>query len=424
MKKILYDKINECIYKEKLDNGVEVYLYPTDKTKNFYITISVKYGGGTKEYSINGGKTYKNIIPGTAHFLEHKVMNFTGRKKLERRINELGIYANAYTSFEVTNYNFFGSNNIIESLKLLLDLFYNTKINDQNVEKEKGIITEEYKMYIDNPNFRINRQVMKNVLKNSYLNDILVGTEEEINKITAKELNNIYDLFYRTGNTFIIVTGNFNKEEVINTIKNYMKNIKKSPDKKIIYNKIKEPKKVLVPYMEIDENISTPKVIYTLKISKKDIPIKDKILKRFYLNYIFSSLFSNTSDIYDKYKESGLIINMDYSIVGSENNYLMNVSMITNNPDLLITELEKDLKNPKIDAKTFERKKKMFLNNLILNFENIEDIEYLITGNIIKANKIIKNSYQILENMSYIEMKKVLDSIDFNNYSILKVNSK
>ena len=122
MKKIVFNNLDEVIYKETFSNGVSAYLYPTDKTKNFYITISVKYGGKVKEYRVNGQK--KEIIPGTAHFLEHKVMNFTNRKKESDIINRLGLYANAYTSFDITNYNIFGSKDIISSLKLLLDLFY------------------------------------------------------------------------------------------------------------------------------------------------------------------------------------------------------------------------------------------------------------------------------------------------------------
>ena len=103
MKKIIFNNLDEVIYNETFSNGINAYLYPTDKTKNFYITVSVKYGGNVKEYKVNGIK--KDIIPGTAHFLEHKVMNFTNRKKASDLVNKLGLYTNAYTSFDLTNYN-------------------------------------------------------------------------------------------------------------------------------------------------------------------------------------------------------------------------------------------------------------------------------------------------------------------------------
>ena len=421
MKKIIFNNLDEVIYNETFSNGINAYLYPTDKTKNFYITVSVKYGGNVKEYKVNGIK--KDIIPGTAHFLEHKVMNFTNRKKASDLVNKLGLYTNAYTSFDLTNYNVFGSKDPISSLKLLLDLFYNLNVNEQNVNSEKGIISEEYKMYNDNPNFRINKQVVNNVFKNSYLKDVLVGNLEQINSITVNDLKRVYNDFYTTNNTFITVTGNFDLNEVISFLKNYMKNIKANK-KNIKIIKKSEQEEVVNKYVEIEESITIPRVIYSLKIKKSNIKISNKILKRYYLNFIFSSLFSNTSDIYEKYKDNSLMYSMSYDITDAGKYYLMNLKIVTDKPDQVIKNLKKDLKNPFVDEKTFTRKKKMFLNNLILGFENIEDVEDMITNHIIRVNHLINNSYNLLKNMKYQEMKNVLKSIDFNNYSILKANVK
>ena len=421
MKKIIFNNLDEVIYNETFSNGINAYLYPTDKTKNFYITVSVKYGGNVKEYKVNGIK--KDIIPGTAHFLEHKVMNFTNRKKASDLVNKLGLYTNAYTSFDLTNYNVFGSKDPISSLKLLLDLFYNLNVNEQNVNSEKGIISEEYKMYNDNPNFRINKQVVNNVFKNSYLKDVLVGNLEQINSITVNDLKRVYNDFYTTNNTFITVTGNFDLNEVISFLKNYMKNIKANKKNIKIIEK-SEQEEVVNKYVEIEESITIPRVIYSLKIKKSNIKISNKILKRYYLNFIFSSLFSNTSDIYEKYKDNSLMYSMSYDITDAGKYYLMNLKIVTDKPDQVIKNLKKDLKNPFVDEKTFTRKKKMFLNNLILGFENIEDVEDMITNHIIRVNHLINNSYNLLKNMKYQEMKNVLKSIDFNNYSILKVNVK
>ncbi len=421
MKKIVFNNLDEVIYKETFSNGVNAYLYPTDKTKNFYITISVKYGGKVKEYRVNGQK--KEIIPGTAHFLEHKVMNFTNRKKESDIINRLGLYANAYTSFDITNYNIFGSKDIISSLKLLLDLFYNLNINEQNVNSEKGIISEEYKMYNDNPNFRINKEVVNNVFKNSYLKDVLVGNIKQINKISVNDLKRVYNDFYTTDNTFIIVTGNFDLNKVIDFLKDYMKNIKSNSKNIKIVNK-NEQEEVVNNYVEIEESITIPRVIYSLKIRKSNIHITNKILKRYYLNFIFSSLFSNTSSIYEKYKDKSLAYSMSYDITDAGKYYLMNLKIITDKPNDLIKCLKKDLKDPYIDERTFLRKKKMFINNLILGFENIEDVEDMITNHIIRVNHIINNSSNLLKSMKYKEMQRVLKEINFNNYSILKVNIK
>ena len=173
MKKKTFERVNESLFTEKLDNGIEVYLYKTDKTKNFYISISVKYGASVTKYKINDKVT--EIIPGSAHFLEHKVMALSENKEISRRINELGSLANAWTSYNGTNYNIFGSINIKENLKLLLDIFYNTDINPKNVEEEKGIIGEEIDMYKDKINSYMMSELFKNLFTNSYVRNTVVG---------------------------------------------------------------------------------------------------------------------------------------------------------------------------------------------------------------------------------------------------------
>ena len=67
-----FRKVDEELFIETLDNGITVYMYPTKKTKNFYLSISVKYGACVEKYKV-GNKVF-DIIPGSAHFLEHKVM--------------------------------------------------------------------------------------------------------------------------------------------------------------------------------------------------------------------------------------------------------------------------------------------------------------------------------------------------------------
>ena len=74
MKKIDFN-YGEIVYKEVLDNGLTVYLYPTNKSKNFYITVSTHFGAEVMSYKKNN-KVY-DVTKGSAHFLEHRVMDFT-----------------------------------------------------------------------------------------------------------------------------------------------------------------------------------------------------------------------------------------------------------------------------------------------------------------------------------------------------------
>ena len=73
MKKIVMNKIDETIYYEKLENGMDVYLYSKDNWNNNYVTFTTKFGSIYNEFvPIDNDKMIK-VPYGVAHFLEHKV---------------------------------------------------------------------------------------------------------------------------------------------------------------------------------------------------------------------------------------------------------------------------------------------------------------------------------------------------------------
>ena len=413
----VFEKVNEKLLIEKLKNGVEVYLYKTDKTKNFYLSISVKYGANVTKYKVNN--EIIDVIPGSAHFLEHKVMALSENKEISKRINDLGSLANAWTSYYGTNYNIFGSKDIKENLRILLDLFYNTDINEKNVEEEKGIIGEEIDMYKDKIDYLISYHLYDNLFTNSYSKKAVVGEREDIEKITAKLLNRIYNDYYSSNNTFIIVTGNFDEEEIMDLIKNYMNKLKLKPRTLPERIKEKESINVRVNYEEIKKDLENDRVKYAIKMDKRIFNIEESIL-RDYLGIILSNNFSQSSKLYEKYKLKGIALSLSSGINIVDDYLIITISAVSKNPDLFIKNIKKDIKKLKLTEKEFERKKKIYLKNYIEDFENIEDIEYLICVSLMKYNRIDFDDYSKTINMSYKEAKRILSLINFDNISIIK----
>ena len=333
MKKKTFEKVYEDIYYERLSNGIEVFLYPTNKTKNFYMSISVKYGANVLKFKTNN-KVY-NITPGSAHFLEHKVMALSENPKISKRINELGSLANAWTNYFGTNYNIFGSINLIENLKLLLDIFYNTNINEKCVEEEKGIIGEEIDMYKDQINSLMYNHLFDNLFHNSYVNNTVVGERSDIEKITAKDLNRIYDNYYVSNNTFIIVTGNFDQKEVMNVIHEYMDKLNLTPKKVPKKIKSKEKDTVKVEYEEIKKDMEDVRVKYAIKMPKKICGVKSDTFLRYYLSIILSSNFSATSPLFERYKNEKIIIGMNSSAHIIDDYVIIVISAVCNDGNRL-----------------------------------------------------------------------------------------
>ena len=413
-----FERVNEVIYYERLSNGLEVFLYPTNKTKNFYISISVKYGAKITKYKLND-KTY-DIIPGSAHFLEHKVMALSENEEISKRINSLGSLANAWTNYNGTNYNIFGSINLKENLKLLLDIFYHTNIDEKCVEEEKGIIGEEIDMYKDQINSYMYDKIFDNLFNNSYVKNTIVGERFDIEKIAAKGLNRIYNDYYSPNNTFIVVAGNFDQNEIIDIIKNYMidNNVKSKKLPKRI--KEKDSDNVSIEYEEIKKDMQDVRVKYALKINRKNFNIKDDTLLRYYLNIILSNNFSASSSLYEKYKNENIIINMSSGINIIDDYVIIIINAMCNDGNKFINNIKKDIKKLSLTKEGFERKKKLFLKAYILDFDNIEDVEYNICESILLDGKINYNEYSDIEKMDYNVAKDLVNSIDYNNTCILR----
>lgn len=422
MEKKIFNRLDEEVFVEKLDNGLEVYLYPTKKTKNFYITISVKYGANVIKYK--KGNKIVDVIPGSAHFLEHKVMALSENEEISKRINDLGSLANAWTSYYGTNYNIFGSINLKENLRLLLDIFYNTDINEKNVEEEKGIIGEEIDMYKDQIDGYLYHRLFSNLFHDSYIKNTVVGERSDIEKITAESLNEIYNDYYVPNNTFIVVCGDFDKDDIMNEIKEYMKGINIKPDVIPVRVKEKELSKVGVLYEEVSKDISNTRVKYGIKIDKKLFNIKDEDVLKFYISIILSTNFSSTSKLYEKYKSNNIMIGMSYGVNIIDDYLVININSVTKNDKLFINNISKDIHKLDIKEKDFIRKKKSILKNVIIDFDNIEDVEYNICTSLMMDNRIDFDIYNSVNNMNYEEILRVLsiikDNISSDNISVIK----
>ena len=418
MKECVFEIVNEKVFKETLDNGIDVYLYNTNKTKNFYISISVKYGARITKYKIKNEVV--DVIPGSAHFLEHKVMALSENEEVSRRINELGSLANAWTNYYGTNYNIYGSINLIENLKLLLDIFYNTNINEKCVEEEKGIIGEEIDMYKDDINSLLYSKLFDNLFHNSYVKNTVVGERSDIDKITAKGLNKIYNDYYAPNNTFIIVTGNFDVDEVSKVIHEYMDKLKLH--KKEIPKRIteKEPNDVNVSYEEIKKDSDNYRVKYALKINKNVFNYKSDTFLRYYMSIILSSNFSLSSKLYEKYKNKGLIINMSSGVNIVDDYLIIIINATCKDANKFINALKNNIKHLTLDKKTFERKKKLFIKSYILDFDNIEDVEYNLCQSILIDGFVDFNELSHIKEMNYEQAVILLNKINFDKVSILR----
>ena len=424
MKTINIQDINEKIFYEKLDNGLEVYLYTKDKFHNNYVTFTTKFGSVNNEFVPIGEDKMIKVPNGIAHFLEHKVFVQENDPQPTEFFSESGTMCNAYTTFKNTTYLFSGSNNLCENINYLLDYVQSPYFTDENVESEKGIITEEINMCNDRPSDILYEEIRKNTFFNNNFKESIIGTVEEINSIDKDMLYTCYNTFYHPMNMFLVVTGNFDKEEVMNVIRNNQS--KKHYDElgEIKIKEVKEPDKVVKKESIINIDTELPKVSYNIKI-----PFNKKIDKRkysLYLYIIFSCLFDDTSEFDERLKNESIITNTVYfNLLNCDSHVLVSLINETNKYKELLEEIKNNLNDLSISESDFERKKKVLISNEIFIYDNIEIINDMIIDNILFEGKLKDNIIPLIKELTFDELEDVMNSLNLSNSTtvILKNDS-
>ena len=423
MKKLKLNKIDEEIYYEKLSNGLDVYLYPKKDCNNNYVTFTTKFGSIYNEFiPLDEDKMIK-VPYGVAHFLEHKVFTQKHDPQPETFFAESGTVCNAYTTFKNTTYLFSGPNKLKENIAFLLDYVQSPYFTDESVESEKGIITQEIHMCNDNISDVMYEHIRKNTFHNNNFKDSIIGTVKDINSITKDTLYTCYNTFYHPSNMFLVICGNFDKEEILNSIIENQNNKDFQNFKEIKTKEYKEPDEVVKEEEMINIETNIPKVSYNIKISNKTNLSTRKY--NLYLFIIFSILFDDSSEFDFNCKEENIITNSVYfNLLNCDSHMLISLINETNNYQELLNKIKENLEDIKIDKSDLERKKKVLISNELFSFENIEVINDMIVDNIIFENKIDEDIIPLIESLNEEELKEVIASLDLNNTSTIIIKKQ
>jgi len=418
MKKITIKKINEDIYYEKLDNGLDVYLYVNKNMQTNYVTFNTKYGSVYNEFEDNSGKMIK-VPNGIAHFLEHKVFVQKEDPQPEEYYALSGTLCNAYTSFKNTSYLFTGTSDIYNNVDYLLNFVQDIYLTDENVESEKGIITQEINMCNDRPSDLLYDKIRMNMIKVNPFKESIIGTAKEVNSITKDMLLKCYHRFYHPGNMFLVVTGNFDKDKMLDVIIKNQKNKTFNEFKDIKVKKYREPDNIVKEKEIVKCNTDIPKMAYSIKIpiDKFDMDSRKLSICMF---IIFNLLFGDTSSFDLECKKDGIITNtLYYNILDIDSHFIVSLINTGDKYEELIKRIDNKFKDIEFNENELNRKKKVLISNEVFSYENIEMINDMIVDNIIFDNRIEDNIIEIINSITMDDINNIVKKIDFNNKGIV-----
>lgn len=218
MKRIDFPRLGEHYFEKKLPNGLTVRIVPKRGFAKKYAFLAVDFGSIDTAFTLEG-KHYR-VPDGIAHYLEHKMFDLPEDNAMNLFAAN-GASPNAFTGYGMTAYYFSCTENFEENLKTLLRMVLTPYFTEESVEKERGIIAQEIRMYEDSAESRVYEDLFDGVFANHPIRVSIAGTVESIGEITAQMLYDCHEAFYQPANMMLCIVGDVEENQVCTLIREH-----------------------------------------------------------------------------------------------------------------------------------------------------------------------------------------------------------
>ncbi|MBR2914946.1 MAG: insulinase family protein [Clostridia bacterium] len=396
--KVLGEKYYHFVH----SSGLPVYVCPQNHETAF-AAVAVKYGSCDNRLPTEKGIV--TVPDGTAHFLEHKMFeNPDGTDSFET-FTKNGGDANAFTSFERTEYIFSCTENFYINLKTLLQMVFTPHFTKESVQKEQGIIGQEIKMYEDDADWRALLGMLEGMYVNNPVRKDIAGTIESIAEITPEILYDIHKVFYHPSNTVLCICGNVDPEEVKKVCDECLKYY---PETKIDLPDIFEPAQVNEQRVVTKLKIGMPQ--FALGIKEAFPEKSDDDLKRSAEHaIILQLLFGSSGEFYCENYESGLISDrFSYSYYNSRDWSYISIEGVADDPDMVAQAVKNEIAKRKsffFTKEEFLRAKKVIYATECLSFNSTSETANRLASAALEGCDMLDYA-SVIQNTCYEEVKE------------------
>ena len=202
--------LREQVFETVLPNGLKVILLENPKAP--LVTFQVWYRVGSRNEP--WGKV------GISHVLEHMMFKGTrkiGPEEFSRIVQDNGGNDNAFTSRDYTAYfQNLSSDRIQVSLDLESDRMQNLLLREEDFRTERMVVMEERRLRTeDNPTGVLVEQLQAVAFQIHPYRWPIIGWMEDLKRLTLDDLKEYYKTYYNPSNAFLVVVGDFKKEELL-----------------------------------------------------------------------------------------------------------------------------------------------------------------------------------------------------------------
>jgi predicted Zn-dependent peptidase len=206
---------NRDVTRTTLPNGLRVVTEPMPHVRS--VSIGVWIGSGARRETVPQN--------GISHFIEHMVFKGTQNRSAEdiaRVIDSTGGHLDAYTAKELVSYN----TKVIDdhlpiAFDVLSELVLKPLFRPDDIEKEKGVILEELKMEVDNPEYLVHETFFRSFWRNHPLGRSILGTKGTITSFREDSVRGYYADVYVPSNIVITAAGRITHNQIVDYAERY-----------------------------------------------------------------------------------------------------------------------------------------------------------------------------------------------------------
>lgn len=354
-----------------LPSGLTVIVRPMPGYSSMHAIYATHFGSIDRKFRL--GDSEVDVPAGVAHFLEHKMFEDEDGDAFAKYA-KTGANANAFTSFDRTCYIFTATDQIEESLDVLLGMVTHPYFTEATIAKEQGIIGQEIKMYDDSPDWRLVTGLCEALYHAHPIRSDIAGTCESIAEITPEMLYSCCRAFYAPNNMVLAAAGNITMDTLLAACARAGVDKPAAAAQKVQRLWPEEPMSVCKPYVETRMAVSKP--CFGIGFKEQPLAAGDLASEALY-DILCDVVCGGMSPLYRRLYDEGLVNpGFDGEVLRVDGCCCLLFTGESDDPDtvqrLLLEEIAR-VRREGVDEEIFTLCKNEKYGELLENLENAED---------------------------------------------------
>ena len=205
----------EGIDEYRLDNGVQILLFPDSSKPVVTVSMTVFVGSRHEGYG----------EAGMAHLLEHMLFKGTeNHSEIPKLLKDRGANFNGTTWYDRTNYYETlqsEGDNLEFAIRLEADRLVNSKIRGEDLATEMKVVRSEFERGENSPESVLRERMMSTAFQWHNYGKATIGNRSDIERVPVNSLRNFYRKFYRPDNIMLVIAGKFDSAKALALITKY-----------------------------------------------------------------------------------------------------------------------------------------------------------------------------------------------------------